>query len=122
MNRQTIHGLIDDAVHYPLAMRIAAKLHLAGVTEAVYQQGDFGRLMPTPLVMDIQNHLRNFERGAEINSALKQLAEQLTLPKSRPPHPLDLSYWTLEKLPRFEPDAFMADVNTYIEHNHPWKR
>lgn len=38
----------------------------------------------------------------------------------KPPHPLDLAYWTLESSPKFEESYFMEDVREYVKKYSTW--
>lgn len=40
----------------------------------------------------------------------------------RPPHPLDLAFWTIDKEPRFDEEFFMEETRAFIRRNDPWKR
>lgn len=37
----------------------------------------------------------------------------------RPPHPLDLAYWTLEAQPQFDVEYFTEDTLEYVEKYGP---
>lgn len=39
----------------------------------------------------------------------------------RPPHPLDLAFWTIESNPKFEEADFIQSTREYLERNPPFK-
>lgn len=42
--------------------------------------------------------------------------------KENPPHPLDLSYWSIEANPQFDEKYFLEDIRLFVERNNPWKQ
>ncbi len=41
--------------------------------------------------------------------------------EERPPHPLDLAYWTIESKPQFESAEFANDVAAYVTRVNPFE-
>lgn len=39
----------------------------------------------------------------------------------RPPHPLDLAYWTIEEHPKWDATHFTEESKAYVERHNPWK-
>lgn len=56
-----IGDTLAEATKYPLYLRIAVKLMDAGFTEDDFAKGNFP-VIPRPLLIDVQNAMRDIER------------------------------------------------------------
>lgn len=69
--------LFEDLNAYPLPVRIAAKLHDTGYTEADLHKAKFPHL-PAPLLHQVQGALRDIERGfTKVTPRLLELARAM---------------------------------------------
>ena len=91
MTPNQVNTLITDAANYPLAMRVAARLHLAKVTKPVWKDGT-ATLTNDPFkgiyykaAIEIWQYLRDIREGRlKLSQRLKDLAEELPLPELPP--------------------------------------
>lgn len=51
----------------------------------------------------------------------KEMDDELIPPVTRPPHPLDLAYWSIATQSTFDIKYFMEDVKNYVQQNNPFE-
>lgn len=86
MKNNTLKRLIDEAEKYPMPVRIAASMHLEGVTSEFLRSmftDTMYRSASDPIKLAINNALRDIETGfTKMTPRLAALAKQITLDKA----------------------------------------
>lgn len=77
---ERVRDMLLDASRFSIGARIAAKLHLEGLTLAqlcLLEKLPRFAEVPQPLLVEIENWLRDFERAGRLPKGLEQAAKQL---------------------------------------------